>query len=98
MNYIALSLYHSQHYNKFQGTSEYSSKTSFAAMVEYDKAHPATDPKMKIPNKEVFKYPQFSLEGKKILYKETQNFYSQTPSTSGIKDPSEKLIGNKKTE
>ncbi len=41
---------------------------------------------MKTFNKEVFKYPQSALEGKKILYKETQPFYSQ--SLSGTKDPS----------
>lgn len=77
-----------QQYNKIQGTSEYGSKTSVAKMLEYDKAHPAKGPKKKVPNKEVFKYPQSDVEGKKILYKENEPFYVQKPPNSDTKDPS----------
>jgi len=79
---------YSQKYNKIQGTSEHSSKISFQAMLEYDIAHPAPEPKKKVPNKEIFKYPQYDLKGKKILFRETESFHSQIPPASGKKDPS----------
>lgn len=79
---------YAQQYDKIQGTSEFSSKISFKAMLDFDKSQPAPEPKKKVPNKEVFKYPQFDLDGKEILFKETEKFHSQSPPTSGIKDPS----------
>jgi len=59
-----------QQYNKYKGTSTFKSITSFKEIEAWDKEHPAAGPKMKVPNKEPFIYPEFPLEGKKILYKE----------------------------
>ena len=87
--FIALSFstnLQSQNFNKYKGTSSHHATTSFNEIVNWDKAHPAPDPKKKVPNKEVFKYPEFSIDGKKVLYKEEKpqgNNY--TPMS---KDPS----------
>lgn len=77
-----------QQYNKIQGTSEFGSKISFDAMVEYDKANPPKGPKKKVPNKEVFQYPQNDIDENNILYSEDEPFNSKPSATSGVKDPS----------
>lgn len=71
---------------KYSGASEFSTKTSFKDIEAWDKAHPVTSPKMKVPNKEVFIYPEFPLEGKTVLYREKpgQNSLSMIQT----KDPS----------
>ncbi len=81
-----------QKYNKYRGTSAYQSKTSMKEIAEWDKEHPVTGRKMKVPNKEPFIYPQFSIEGKSILFKEEpgekifSNIVSKDPSPLPTKD------------
>ena len=74
---------YSQQFNKIKGTSEFGSKTSFAAMVEYDKANPPKGHKKKVPNKVVFQYPQNDIDGGNILYTENEPFNSKPSATSG---------------
>jgi PKD repeat protein len=75
-----------QQFNKTKGASSFQSKTSLKEMEAWDKEHPAAGPKMKVPNKEPFIYPEFSLEGKKILYQETEK--QNQGQNSQVKDPS----------
>jgi PKD repeat protein len=75
-----------QQYNEYKGTSVFKSTTTFKEIEAWDKAHPVEGPKMKVPNKQPFVYPQFSLEGKKVLFKEAAKQASS--QNSQIKDPS----------
>ena len=59
-----------QQYNKYKGTSTFKSTTSLKEIEAWDKENPAAGPKMKVPNKEPFVYPEFAIEGKKILYRD----------------------------
>lgn len=66
-----------QKFNKYKGHSSFRSVTSLKEMEAWDKEHPDSGPKMKVPNKEPFIYPQFSLEGKQLLYAEPQKQHPQ---------------------
>ena len=59
-----------QQYNKYKGTSTFKSTTSLKEIEAWDKENPAAGPKMKVPNKEAFVYPEFAIEGKKLLYRD----------------------------
>jgi PKD repeat protein len=75
-----------QQYNKVKGASNYHSKASLKEIANWDKEHPDTIRKMKVPNKEPFVYPQFSIEGKSVIFKEEQK-EKYSPNNSP-KDPS----------
>jgi hypothetical protein len=71
---------------KYKGISEYSTKTSFKEIEAWDKAHPVTTFKPKVPNKEPFIYPEFPLTGKPVLYMDKSVWTGSQASSA--KDPS----------
>ncbi|OQX81435.1 MAG: hypothetical protein B6D61_00660, partial [Bacteroidetes bacterium 4484_249] len=75
-----------QNNNIYKGKSTFSTKISFKEIEAWDKAHPVNVAEKKRPNKEVFEYPEFSLEKKKILYLEEKS--GTNPVYKGAKDPS----------
>ncbi len=52
-----------QNYNTHKGTSSYKSVINFSEIAAWDKEHPLNEIKMKVPNKEMFVYPEFSIDG-----------------------------------
>jgi len=79
-----------QNFNKYKGASENHATTSLYEIEAWDKSHPVPDPKKKVPNKEVFKYPEFPIDGKTILYKEEKpqgnNYTPQSKDPSPLPD------------
>lgn len=75
-----------QKHEKYKGSSEFSTKISFTEIEAWDKAHPVTTFKPKVPNKEPFIYPEFDLSGKPILYRDKSVW--QGSAANMAKDPS----------
>ncbi|MEZ5194996.1 MAG: hypothetical protein R2764_00940 [Bacteroidales bacterium] len=77
-----------QNFNKTKGTSEHHATVTFKDIVAWDEANPAPGPKMKTPNKEVFIYPEFPIEGKKVLYRDETKLFGQKPVQTTLKEQS----------
>jgi PKD repeat protein len=76
----------SQNIRKFIGSSEFSTKISFNEIEAWDKVHPVSTFKPKVPNKEPFIYPEFPVEGKPILYRDKSVWKGSQANLT--KDPS----------
>ena len=70
---------------KFTGTSIQKAKVTFSQIEAFDKQQPAPEKQMKRPNKEII-YPEFTIEGKEILFKEKNT--TSSLNLNSPKDPS----------
>ncbi len=85
--FFAITISFGQNNNKFNGTSDFKAQASFKEMVAWDKAHPPAGPKMKVPNKEPFIYPEFPLENKNIIFREISKPYPESQNTPKDQSP-----------
>jgi PKD repeat protein len=70
---------------RFKGSSIQKAKVTFSQIEAYDKQQPIPEKKMKTPNKKLI-YPEFPIDGKKILFEEKPS--SGSINMNAPKDPS----------